>query len=269
MSSIPNTSHYTPADMAEVLVSSTIQPLLDRGLRPCQIKVLDPACGEGALLIAAREYLALETVSCGFGDEEKVPYPYAQSERLGPLMSLDFARELCEGQITGGDLDEAAVARARAVLPGADLRVCDSIFEDWGDDLDYNCIVMNPPFLGGGKISGVMGSGYCKRLKEIGGEHTHGNADLAAHFLLLANRCASQCPGPSVMGVIATNTIAQGDTRETGLAHIMWDYQWELYDVAKDLQWPGRASVTVDMFVLGRCIPCKELSFMAASRLRA
>ena len=49
-------------------------------------------------------------------------------------------------------------------------------------------------------------------------EGAHGNADLVAHFFRRAFALLRQ---GGAFGLIATNTIGQGDTRETGLAAIL------------------------------------------------
>ncbi len=53
-------------------------------------------------------------------------------------------------------------------------------------------------------------------LKEIHPE-SHGNADLVAHFY---RRSFDLLRKGGTFGLIATNTIAQGDTRSTGLRWI-------------------------------------------------
>ncbi len=47
-------------------------------------------------------------------------------------------------------------------------------------------------------------------------------------------------------GLIATNTIAQGDTRATGLAPLNRD-GWVFYDATDSMPWPGAAAVTVSL----------------------
>ena len=77
----------------------------------------------------------------------------------------------------------------------------------------FDAIVGNPPFIGGKKMKAVAGENYQSWLLESYPESTK-NGDLVAFFfrrafLLLRNSGS--------FGLIATNTIAQGDTRTTGL----------------------------------------------------
>lgn len=77
----------------------------------------------------------------------------------------------------------------------------------------FDAIIGNPPFLGGSKLSGAMGANAREWLATcIAG--VSGNADLVAYFFLRASRLMSD---RGVFGLIATNTVAQGDTREVGL----------------------------------------------------
>src|SRR6266487_1331867 len=78
----------------------------------------------------------------------------------------------------------------------------------------FAAIVSNPPFQGGQKITGALGTDYRDYLVEYLAYGKRGSADLCAYFFLRAYqllRQGGQC------GLLATNTIAQGDTREVGL----------------------------------------------------
>jgi hypothetical protein len=79
-------------------------------------------------------------------------------------------------------------------------------------------VVGNPPFMGGSAISAHFGDGYRDWLLELH-PRAHGNADLASHFFLRAAKLLGE---HGALGLIATNTIAQGDTRSTGLARLAW-----------------------------------------------
>jgi hypothetical protein len=78
----------------------------------------------------------------------------------------------------------------------------------------FDAIIGNPPFLGGKKISGAMGDDYLAWLARWEGRGVRGNADLAARFVLRAERLLSR---RGQLGYIATNTLVQGDTLEVGL----------------------------------------------------
>jgi type I restriction-modification system DNA methylase subunit len=90
------------------------------------------------------------------------------------------------------------------------LEVPDVIVEHGG----FDAIVGNPPFLGGKKLTGAMGTNMRDWYVNVLASGMAGHADLVAYFLLRAVRLLK---GSGTLGLIATNTIAQGDTREVGL----------------------------------------------------
>lgn len=78
----------------------------------------------------------------------------------------------------------------------------------------FDAIVGNPPFLGNRKLTGAFGTEVRDWLINVLAGGTRGGADLVAYFFL---RAQSLLAGGGALGLIATNTIAQGDTREVGL----------------------------------------------------
>ncbi|MCX4826847.1 BREX-1 system adenine-specific DNA-methyltransferase PglX [Streptomyces sp. NBC_01142] len=78
----------------------------------------------------------------------------------------------------------------------------------------FDAVIGNPPFLGGQKITGSMGKEYLAWLQRWDGGGTKGSADLAARFVLRAQRLLA---ARGQLGYITTNTLVQGDTLEVGL----------------------------------------------------
>ena len=72
---------------------------------------------------------------------------------------------------------------------------------------------------------------------------SHGNADQVAHFF---RRAFDLVRRGGAFGLIATNTIAQGDTRSTGLRWICTD-GGEIYRARRRVPWPGLAAVVVSV----------------------
>jgi hypothetical protein len=103
-------------------------------------------------------------------------------------------------------------------------------------------VVGNPPFLGGKQISTEHGNAYGDWLYTIHGAISK-NADLSAHFF---RRAATLLGENGAFGLIATNTVAQGDTRSVGLEALLTQ-GWILFDATKTLAWPGAAAVTVSL----------------------
>lgn len=112
----------------------------------------------------------------------------------------------------------------------------------------------NPPFLGGRRISENYGTEYSKWIScEYSGSM---NADLAAYFF---RRSAHLSGTNGSVGLIATNTIGQGDTRLTGLSAMLAD-DWIVYDAINSMPWPGTAAVTVSVVHLAKGEPSKAIT---------
>jgi hypothetical protein len=102
----------------------------------------------------------------------------------------------------------------------------------------FDAVIGNPPYLGGQKITGVLGIDYRDHLVRQRGRGTRGSADLVAYFLMTAGEIARRDRG--TVGLITTNTIAQGDTREVGLDQVVSD-GWDITGAVKSDKWPTRA----------------------------
>jgi hypothetical protein len=116
-----------------------------------------------------------------------------------------------------------------------------------GESPGFDCIVGNPPFAGKNTIIEGHAAGYLDWLKAIH-EESHGNADLVAHFYRRAFTLLR--PG-GTFGLIATNTIAQGDTRSTGLRWIC-THGGTIYAARRRCKWPGQAAVVVSIVHVAR-----------------
>jgi len=106
----------------------------------------------------------------------------------------------------------------------------------------FDCFVGNPPFAGRTTLSESSHAAYIDWLRSIHKE-SHGNADLVAHFF---RRCFSLIGEDRTLGLIATNTIGQGDTRSTGLGFIR-NHGGDIYAANKRIRWPGQAAVVVSV----------------------
>ncbi|WP_371597668.1 Eco57I restriction-modification methylase domain-containing protein [Streptomyces sp. NBC_00564] len=111
--------------------------------------------------------------------------------------------------------------------------------EVWDERDGFDAVVGNPPFLGGKKLTGALGISYREYLVEVLGRRSRGNADLVAYFLLRANELLNL---GGQTGLVATNTLAQGDTREVGLDQLLADGV-EIRQTVKSAPWPSRSAV--------------------------
>ncbi len=106
----------------------------------------------------------------------------------------------------------------------------------------FDAIIGNPPFLGGKRISTMLGDGYRDWLAAVH-EGSSSNTDIVAHFFRRGFDLARQT---GTLGLIATNTIAQGDTRASGLRWIC-THGGEIYRARRRVPWPGLAAVVVSV----------------------
>lgn len=118
----------------------------------------------------------------------------------------------------------------------------------------FDAIVGNPPFAGKNTISSTSGPRYLSWLQTLH-EGAHGNSDLVAHFFRRAFRLLRD---GGIFGMIATNTIGQGDTRETGLATIL-RVGGTIVRATKRYQWPNEgAAVVVSIVHVERARPVQN-----------
>lgn len=106
----------------------------------------------------------------------------------------------------------------------------------------FDAIVGNPPFLGGTLIGGQLGLIYHDFLVASYPPAT-GLADIVAFFL---RRTFQLTRNEGTLGIIATNTVAQGDTRSTGLEQVLRQ-GGTLYQAQRRCRWPGNAAVVVSL----------------------
>ena len=106
----------------------------------------------------------------------------------------------------------------------------------------FDAIVGNPPFAGKNTIGNSNATGYLDWLKQLHSE-AHGNSDLVAHFF---RRAFDLVRKNGAVGLIATNTIGQGDTRSSGLRWICKN-GGVIYRARRRIKWPGQAAVVVSV----------------------
>jgi hypothetical protein len=109
------------------------------------------------------------------------------------------------------------------------------------DGLGFAGIVGNPPFQGGQRITGALGTPYRDYLVEQLAGGVRGSADLCAYFFL---RIGGALQAGGMAGLLATNTIAQGDTREVGLDQLA-QQGFVIPRAVPSRHWPGAAGVEV------------------------
>ncbi|WP_206072191.1 Eco57I restriction-modification methylase domain-containing protein [Antrihabitans stalactiti] len=108
------------------------------------------------------------------------------------------------------------------------------VFERGG----FDAVIGNPPFLGGKRITGPMGTAYRDYLVNAIGGGVKGNADMIAYFALRAHVLLNS---RGQAGLIATNTLSQGDTREVGLDQLVRNGV-SIRQAIKSRPWPSKSA---------------------------
>jgi len=159
-----------------------------------------------------------------------------------------------------------AAARALAVAHKEHVFHWEFEFPEVFERGGFSAFVGNPPFLGGKRISTNLGEHYHNNIKG-NWQHSIGSADLCAYFFI---RCYQLLERNGTFGLIATNTIAQGDTRIIGLEFVI-NNGATIYRASPNANWPGIAAVYISIIFLkkGNWGGAKWLDNLAASGINS
>lgn len=110
----------------------------------------------------------------------------------------------------------------------------------------FDCVLGNPPFLGGQKLSGNFGNDYLEYIKY---QHAPiGAVDLVTYFFRRIFEIIRQ---NGFQSLISTNTIAQGKAREDGLDVIV-KKGGAINHAVRSIKWPGKAAVEVSLVTISK-----------------
>lgn len=196
-------SWYTPPEVVDALLCRVLDPLLAERERSgaaavAAIRVVDPACGAGAVLTAAADRIAGALVRCG-------------------AMPAEAARQAAGGCVVGLDVDPVAVDLARLALHAAgapwrqavgQVRAADALGGvQWaavaGGPVDV--VAGNPPFRSGLARRGALTPGEARRVRSELGVAAGAYTDLAALFLLAAVQQVR--PDGGVVGLLQPRSV--------------------------------------------------------------
>lgn len=107
----------------------------------------------------------------------------------------------------------------------------------------FDAVIGNPPFLGGKRISTIFGEQYRDWLSTTH-EGSNNNADLVTSFF---RRSFDSLRVRGASGLIATNTVSQGDSRKAGLGWSIARHGGVIFFAERWLPWPSNATVTVSI----------------------
>lgn len=162
--------------------------------------------------------------------------------RDGSILAADYAHRL-----DSADADVRVKAREwlHTDLPDGAFRrdplhwplVFPEVFEQGG----FDAVIGNPPFLGGLKLQTAVGDSYRDYLVEHlgrGVRGVRGTGDLVAYFALRIHDVVNDS---GQTGILATNTLAQGDSRRVGLDQIVADENTIRRSI-KSAPWPAKSA---------------------------
>ncbi len=195
--------YYTPAEIAQYIAQHTLAPLLPCNQAP---RILDPACGAGALLVAAYDNLLRS----------------AEQQPHGPVSPEQRVR-LLKQSIYGCDLDPQAAADARRVLAETALRAQASDTDVFrvADELaanivcadaliklpfelgGFDAVVGNPPYVNIRQLARNQSPEYVARLRQTY-TTARGAFDL---YVLFIERSLHWLRGGGRFGVIVPNKL--------------------------------------------------------------
>lgn len=110
----------------------------------------------------------------------------------------------------------------------------------------FDCILGNPPYLGGQALSGTYGHSFCNYVKW---EYAPtGLSDLVVFFV---RRIYSLLRPGGFTAFITTNSIKDGDVRKDGLEQVIVQ-GGSINFAVRGIKWPGRANLVVSLVALHR-----------------
>ncbi|SYZ72208.1 conserved hypothetical protein [Candidatus Zixiibacteriota bacterium] len=118
------------------------------------------------------------------------------------------------------------------------------VFERGG----FDAFIGNPPFMGGQRITGNLGTYYREYIviELAGGKR--GTADLCVFFFIRGYQLIKH---RGILGMLATNTISQGDSREVGLEQIC-NTNGAILRAIPTQKWPGQINLQVSVVWIGK-----------------
>jgi hypothetical protein len=118
-------------------------------------------------------------------------------------------------------------------------------FPEVNDRGGFDCFIGNPPFMGGRKISTHFGAEYEKLIKRELLQGLKGSVNLVLYFML---RASSWVRRSGAIGMIATDSIRESDSREVGFVKIL--QSCVPYHAISSMEWPGDAGVSISVVCL-------------------
>lgn len=107
----------------------------------------------------------------------------------------------------------------------------------------FDAFVGNPPYRGGSRMTIDSGVHYRDFVVRDLTENFVGRVDLCVYFLRQVARLSNR---KAYFGLVLTNSVAQGHSRDAGLATLAHQGK-TIFRAIRDLTWPGSANVVVSL----------------------
>lgn len=189
--------------------------------------------------VVAAAALSTATDSRSLLDTRLLAVQKQVADALDPALSeetraeqLENLEQLANGWLNAGRPDAAPVRRPlhwAVAFP--------EVFAAGG----FSALIGNPPYLGGKRISGRMGSDFREFIVRHIADDRKGNANLVAYFFLQAARLVRS---GGTFGFFATASITQNETRKVVLDWLP-EAGFAIYRSVKSFLWPGTANLAV------------------------
>jgi len=105
----------------------------------------------------------------------------------------------------------------------------------------FDCILGNPPYLGGQALSGTYGHEFCNYVK-----HAYAPTGLSELVVFFLRRIFTLLRPGGFTAFITTNSIKDGDVRSDGLEQVVARGGTVVFAV-RAVRWPGRANLFVSL----------------------
>ena len=243
----PTISHYWEA---KIEAAKTVNDFEKLHQELIEYRVLDPACGSGNFLyVAYQEMKDLEKVIldriCDLKQSVQMPLRSVSPLQFFGMDINSFAVQLA--QVTMTIARKVAIDRLQSAEQALPLDTLnhnivqqDALFEPWPQ---ADAIIGNPPFLGSYRIRLALGDRYADRVFEKFSE-AKGKVDFCTYWILLAHENAKAHNGR--VGLVGTNTISQGMSKQAGLDKVVADGA-VIHNAVSSQEWSGEANVHVSI----------------------
>ncbi len=174
------------------------------------------------------------------------------------LMTDSEFRGYCNGRLGGDGIDHARQIRQDKRFFHWFLE-----FPDVMDQGGFDCILGNPPYLGGQGLSGTYGHPFCEYIKWQ--YAPAGLSDLVVFFL---RRIYVLLKDSGFASIITTNSIIDGKIRRDGLEQVIRS-GGEINMAIRGVKWPGVANLVVSTLAIhkGKWTGIKMLDNQPAERI--